>query len=228
MPPSPPPVAPVVVRSTFNFANGTEGFAVDIADYRPGMETGSTGINLVIDSRALPPPLADKRGLFVGATNRSDDLFTFIWREVSGLAPGQQYRIDTELTIATNVPTDCVGVGGSPGEGVAIKTGATPVFPQAAITPPPDGNIRVNFEKDRGPLAVGGNQVFTIGDFSGGQGTCNNGIYALKTLRAAEDRRPVITTDAFGRLWYVIGTDSGFESRTEIYYLDGAATFTPI
>jgi hypothetical protein len=50
----------------------------------------------------------------------------------------------------------------------------------------------------------------------------------LKTLRAAEDRRPVIAADAFGRLWYVIGTDSGFESRTEIYYLDGAATFTPV
>ena len=37
----------------------------------------------------------------------------------------------------------------------------------------------------------------------------------------------LINADAQGRLWIVIGTDSGFEGRTEIYYLDGVATFTP-
>ncbi len=78
------------------------------------------------------------------------------------------------------------------------------------------------------PLPVGGNQLFTIGDFSGGGGTCTGGIYALKTLRSQGDRIPTLTADAQGRLWFFIGTDSGFESRTEIYYLEGSVTFTPV
>lgn len=224
--PPPPPPPPPVVRSAFNFANGTEGFAVDIADYRPGQESETVGIRLVSEPRALPAPLADRRGLFVGATNRSDDLFAFIWREVSGLAPGQRYRVETEVTIATNVPIGCVGGGGAPGESVAIKAGASPVRPLPA--PGPNNLVLVNFEKDRGSLLFGGDQVFTIGDFSGGSGTCLIGLYALKTLRSAEDRRPVVTADASGRLWFIIGTDSGFEGRTEIYYLQGVATFTPV
>lgn len=213
----------------FSFATGTDGFTADFADYSPGQELGDQGIRFVAEFRRLPPPLDNRLGLLVGGTNRSDDLFMFIWREVSGLVPGQRYRVETEVNIATNVPAGCVGVGGPPGEGVAIKAGASPVRPAKAPSNSPGsvGSIRVNFEKDAGPLPVGGNQVFTIGDFSGGGGTCFAGIYALKTLRSTQDRIPTLTADSSGRLWIVIGTDSGFESRTEIYYLDGAITFTP-
>ena len=77
-----------------------------------------------------------------------------------------------------------------------------------------------------GPVS-GGDQVFTIGDFTGG-GTCMGGIYRLKTLSSGADNSPIVRSDASGRLWLVIGTDSGFEARTEIYYLEGSATFTPV
>jgi hypothetical protein len=217
------------VRVPFSFANGTDNFTADFSDYSPGQEVGDQGIRFVSEFRRLPAPLDNRFGLLVGGTNRSDDLFMFIWRQVSGLVPGQRYRVVTEVTIATNVPAGCVGVGGAPGEGVAIKAGASPVAPAKAPSTSPGsiGSIRVNFDKDAGPLPVGGNQLFTIGDFSGGGGTCNGGIYALKTLRSQGDRIPTLTADAQGRLWFVIGTDSGFEARTEIYYLEGTATFTP-
>ncbi len=213
----------------FSFATGTDGFTADFADYSPGQEIGPNGILFQSEVRRLPAPLDNRFGLLVGGTNRSDDLFMFIWREVSGLMPGQRYRVATQVTIATNVPAGCVGVGGPPGEGVAIKAGASPVKPAKAVSNSPGsgGNLRVNFEKDAGPLPIGGNQVFTIGDFSGGGGTCNQGIYALKTLISPADRIPTLTADSIGRLWIVIGTDSGFEARTEIYYLEGAVTFTP-
>jgi hypothetical protein len=214
----------------FSFASGTDGFTADIADYPPGQDTDPLGILFNSEVRRLPAPLDNRFGLLVAGTNRSDDLFMFIWREVSGLVPGQSYRVVTEVTIATNVPAGCVGAGGSPGESVAIKAGASPVKPAKAVSSAPGagGNYRVNFEKDAAPLPVGGNQVFTIGDFSGGGGTCGQGIYALKTLRSPDDRIPTLTADSAGRLWIVIGTDSGFEDRTEIYYLEGAVTFTPV
>jgi hypothetical protein len=209
----------------FSFAANTDGFTADFSDYTPGAELGDQGIRFVSEVRRLPAPLDNRVGLLLGGTNRSDDLFMFIWREVSGLVPGQRYRVETEVTIATNVPAGCAGVGGPPGEGVAIKAGASPVQPAKAVNA--FNRVMVNFDKDAGPLPVGGNQVFTIGDFSGGGGTCLDGIYALKTLRSPADRIPTLTADANGRLWIVIGTDSGFEARTEIYYLEGAATFTP-
>ncbi len=217
------------VRILFSFAAGSDGFTADFADYSPGMETSPNGILFQSEFRRLPPPLDNRFGLLVGGTNRSDDLFMFIWREVSGLVPGQRYRVETEVLIATNAPADCVGAGGAPGEAVAIKAGASPVRPAKALSTSPGSlnTFRVNFDKDAGPLPVGGNQVFTIGNFAGGGGTCTQPIYALKTLRSPADRIPTLTADANGRLWLVIGTDSGFESRTEIYYLEGSATFTP-
>ncbi len=208
----------------FSFAAGTDGFTADFSDYSPGMELGDQGIRFVSEFRRLPPPLDNRFGLLVGGTNRSDDLFMFIWREVSGLVPGQRYRVETEVLIATNAPAGCAGVGGPPGEGVAIKAGASPLRPAKAVI---QNRFVVNFEKDAGPLTVGGNQVFTIGNFAGGAGTCLQPIYALKTLRSLADRIPTLTADAQGRLWFVMGTDSGFESRSEIYYLEGSVTFTP-
>jgi hypothetical protein len=209
----------------FSFAAGADGFTADFSDYSPGMELGEQGIRFVSEFRRLPAPLDNRFGLLVGGTNRSDDLFMFIWREVSGLVPNQRYRVETEVLIATNVPSNCVGVGGSPGEGVVIKAGASPVQPAKAVT---QNRFFVNFDKDAAGLPTGGNQVFTIGNFAGGGGTCNQGIYALKSLRSPPDRIPTLTADANGRLWVVIGTDSGFESRTEIYYLEGSVTFTPV
>ncbi|HEX8622245.1 MAG TPA: hypothetical protein VF718_09745 [Allosphingosinicella sp.] len=213
------------MRVPFSFAAGTDGFTADFADYSPGQELGPAGIQFESEFRRLPAPLDNRFGLLVAGTNRSDDLFMFIWREVTGLVPGQRYRVATEVTIATNAPAGCVGVGGPPGEGVAIKAGASAVRPAKTVNAA--NNVRVNFEKDAGPLPVGGNDVFTIGDFAGGGGTCNQPVYALKTLQSPDNRIPLLTADSSGRLWIVIGTDSGFEARTEIYYLEGAVTFTP-
>jgi hypothetical protein len=208
----------------FSFAAGTDGFTADIADYRPGQETGEAGMKFVSEFRRLPPPLDNRFGLLLGGTNRSDDLFMFIWREVTGLAPNRLYKVDTDVMIATNIGRNCVGVGGSPGEGVVIKAGASPVRPSTSLV---SGTYRVNFEKDRNPLPIGGDQVVTIGNFANSTEICSGGSYELKKLSSTGTRSGMVTSDAAGRLWIVIGTDSGFEARTEIYYLEGSVLFTP-
>jgi hypothetical protein len=216
----------------FTFANNSDGFAADFAEYSPGQELGDAGIRFQSEVRRLPPPLDNRFGLLVAGTNRSDDLFMYIYREVTGLVPGQRYRVQVDVTFATNVPSGCVGVGGAPGESVGIKAGATRVQPAKRI----EGN-RIVTDIDKGNQAQSGREMVLIGDFSGGGGTCTAGEYRLKTLTTASPPPPpnpappadalLVTADASGRLWIVIGTDSGFESRTEIYYLEGAATFTP-
>jgi hypothetical protein len=99
---------------------------------------------------------------------------------------------------------------------------------------------RVVSSVDKGQQVTSGREMILIGNFAGGGGTCTAGEYRAKSLSTASpEPQPVpappppadallLTADAQGRLWIVIGTDSGFEGRTEIYYLEGFATFTPV
>ena len=219
----------------FSFAAGQDGFTADFSDYSPGMEVGDQGIRFLAEVQRLPPPLDNRMGFLVGGTNRSDDLFMYLYRPVTGLVPGQRYRVRVDVTFATNVPPDCVGIGGSPGESVAIKAGAATVQPSKSVV-----NNRVVTSVDKGNQQTSGREVIRIGLFAGGGGTCSNGEYRLKTLSTATpEPSPVpinppppadallLTADSAGRLWIVIGTESGFEGRTEIYFLEGSATFTP-
>jgi hypothetical protein len=58
-------------------------------------------------------------------------------------------------------------------------------------------------------------------------GPCVGTDYQRKQLSSA-GIGPVVTARAGGTLWIVIGTDSGFEGRTELYYLDGKAELVPL
>jgi hypothetical protein len=194
---------------------------------------GEEGIRFVSEFRRLPPPLDNRFGLLVAGTNRPDDLFMYIWRPVTGLVAGQRYRVRIDIEFATNVAEDCAGVGGEPGKAVLIKAGASDAEPAKRIEAG-----RVVTDIDNGDQATSGVEMVVIGDFTGGGGTCTAGIYRLKTLSTAApqpiDVLPppadalLVTADAGGRLWIVIGTESGFEARTEIYYLEGRAIFTPV
>lgn len=219
----------------FSFASGPDGFVADFSDYSPGQEIGDIGIRFVSEVRRLPEPLATRTGYFLAATNRSDDVFMYIWRPVTGLVAGQRYRVAVDFTFATNVPPNCVGIGGSPGEGVALKAGASAREPVKSVV-----NSRVQLSVDKSNQQASGRELINVGSFAGGGGGCtdNQGIYQLKTLSTANPaQRPgltpppldalLVTADPQGRLWIVIGTDSGFEGRTEIYFLEGIATFTP-
>jgi hypothetical protein len=195
---------------------------------------GDTGIRFTSEHRRLPAPLGNRFGLLVGGTNRSDDLFMYIYRPVTGLVPGQRYRARIDISFATNVPPDCVGVGGSPGESVYLKAGATAIQPAKATQ-----NNRVISSISKGNQSQGGSEIIVIGNFAGGGGTCSNGEYRVKSLSTASPQQLIpptaaplpnallLTADSAGRLWIVIGTESGFEARTEIYFLEGTATFTP-
>ena len=54
----------------------------------------------------------------------------------------------------------------------------------------------------------------------------HNREYRLKTLDNAN--RPLnVATDSEGRLWLIVGTDSGFEGLTRLYYARISYTLTP-
>lgn len=218
-PPGPPPPANTV-RLDFNFINGLDGWEAAYADYALGQEAS---IGFAFGHERLAPPLNNISGFYLAADNRSDDLFMYITRRLEGLVPNRRYRVAIEVDIATNVPLGCAGAGGPPGESVYVKAGAVGVRPDRVIQ---NNFVRVNF--DKGNQSTGGANAGVLGDISQTTpgGGCLAAPYERKTLTTGANG-PFVTSDSSGRVWLVIGTDSGFEGFTKLYYLDGTAILTP-
>jgi len=110
-----------------------------------------------------------------------------------------------------------MGGGGPPGAGVVFKIGAVAVQP--ATTADALGWLRMNFDKDSLGLA-GGADMLTVGDI-GNTLPCPSPGYQPKTLTRNGFST---TTSADGSLWLILGTDSGFEGTTTLYYDSIVAT----
>lgn len=195
---------------TFEFMNGTEGWAGDFADY-PNEPNVDDFYKLEFSHSTLPSPLNSSEGaLRQSGDNHSDDLFMFIKTKITGLEPNTDYQIDIEIEIATNAASGSVGVGGSPGESVFIKAGGSTNEPMKVLDHS-DNHYRMNI--DKGNQSQDGANMKLIGDFANGTDLDE---YKLKILKT---NTPVnVMSDSNGLLWIIIGTDSGFEATTTIYY----------
>jgi hypothetical protein len=215
-----------VVTSSFDFAAGPQGWVSGFADYPAGQEAF---YELVADYRPLPPSLAaDRSALYISGDNHSDDLFMFYKRRVAGLDAAARYEVRLEVEIATDVPTGCGGVGGSPGESVYVKAGAGQFEPTTASDAL--GHLRL-VDFDKGNQAVGGSNALVLGNVANSQPceVSSEGIvrrWELKTLRTPAAL--AIRADDHGAVWLLVGTDSGFEATTSLYYTRVIATFAPV
>ncbi|NNM76978.1 hypothetical protein HJG53_08700 [Sphingomonas sp. ID1715] len=201
----------------FSFANDSNGFQASAADYATGQEAA---VALAAAPERLPSPLAALSGYAVSAANPSNDVFFYIWKLVSGLTPNTSYNVTVSVHFATNAPPNCPG---SPGENVTLKAGAVAIAP-ANVTQ--GGQVSVNF--DKGNQGSGGANAAVLGSFAqtAAAGTCAAPLFAEKTL-STSGAPPRVTSNANGQAWLVIGLDSAFAGSTKVYFLDGAATFSP-
>jgi hypothetical protein len=193
-----------------DFTLGSQGWMAGFSDYPVGQEKF---FELDAGYRPLPAPLdAMGSALFITGNNHSDDLFMFYKGKIGGLEPGKSYRASFTVEFATNVPQGCVGIGGSPGESVFVKGGASEVEPVAVNA---GGYYRMNV--DKGEQSNGGASAVVLGDVANSQ---DCGIKApqweLKTVSGGGAVE--VTADAEGSLWLFVGTDSGFEGTTSLYY----------
>lgn len=212
------------VTLNFDFEGGTQGWVADVSDYSEG-EAEIIDFEARIDS--LPDEIdANGRGYFVTSSNRSDDLFVFLKRElgpVHGLVAHQTYAVRYTVTIASNAPSGCIGAGGAPGEGVYVKVGATAVEPEPLE---PDVNGYIALSVDKGTQSIGGPAATVIGDIANGE-ECDdptNAQYVSIELSGEHE----VTTDENGNLWLLVGTDSAFEGITTMYYQRIRVILTPV
>ncbi|MCY4647173.1 MAG: hypothetical protein OXE73_09890 [Gammaproteobacteria bacterium] len=202
----------------FDFDEGSQGFVAGFADYPPAHEEI---YELTSGHRALPPPLESQSGLFISGVNRSDDLFMFFKGSIDGLTPGASYGVEVSVEIATSTPAGCFGVGGAPGESVWIKAGVTAEEPVAVME---DSYLRMNI--DIGSQSSSGTQAVVLGNVANSRPCEQSREWELKALES-ESTPAGITVADDGRVWLLMGADSGFESRTEVYFTRAAVTLTP-
>jgi len=196
------------VEFSYAFDSDAEGWTVEFADlpvdYDPSI------YELESDYRPLPHGL-EGSGIYVQGHNRSDDLFMFLKRQVGGLTPGATYAVSVSIDLATNVPTGSFGIGGSPGSSVFVKAGASTIEPDTFEDR--IGYLRMNI--DKGNQARGGESMAVLGNVAHPE--VQNREYRVKTLDSLD--LPVsVDADDEGRVWLVVGTDSGFEGLTSLYY----------
>ena len=207
------------VSLTYDFAESDHGFNAGFADlpkdYVPEQ------YDLFSGRQALSANLGSGQALFISGTNRSDDLWMYWKKKVTGLVPNALYDVSIDIELASKYSEGLVGVGGAPGEGVTVKLGATSIEPLAIVDK--DGWLRMNI--DKGNQSNGGANLAAVGDVAKPEDGTNNYALLHRSNRLAN---VTAKADASGSLWLAVGTDSGFEGKTELYYTKLGAVLVPL
>jgi hypothetical protein len=96
---------------------------------------------------------------------------------------------------------------------VFLKAGATTQEPETEVQEEASADyLRMNI--DKGNQSQDGTHMYNIGTI-GIEG--DEFVYEL-TTRGNEGRPLEVSTDTDGALWLIVGTDSGFEGLTVLYY----------
>lgn len=187
-----------------------QGWVGDFADYPEG---DSMAYDLLFKHDTIPTGTSvnsTNYGLLISGNNQSDDLFMFIKKKITGLRPNTSYEILFNVKVASDAPTGAVGIGGAPGESVYLKAGASVVEPKKELI---DGMYRMNIEK--GNQSEEGADMLNIGHVGVSATTTK---FTVITRNNNSSNGFMLTTDPAGELWLIVGTDSGFEGKTTLYY----------
>jgi hypothetical protein len=192
-------------------------------DYPDGSEDF---YELAAVNASLPAPWAALEGIRISGNNHSDDLKMVLLRPLDGLKPNTNYRVGLEMQFATEVPDNCVGVGGSPGESVYLRLGAAAVKPEAVLQ---DGYRSANL--DLGNQANAGEDAVPVGNMANGadESLCGDPDKPWRLKRVSTGEQVFeVTSDDSGRIWVYGMSDSGFEATTTWYLTEFVARLAEI
>lgn len=210
----------LVLRWDFN--EGSGGWLASFTDY--GLETGD--LQRLAEIRRLPEEVDSSRyGFFLQSMNRSDDIFMFLKRPLThemGLEANTCYSVTIDVELLSNAPEGCFGVGGPPAEAVTLKAGVSRIEPIPTLV----GDY-VDISVDKGQQVTGGRDAGVIGHIGNGR-ACDEDGRPFVFLHRVYHHPEVVTSRPDGTLWLLVGTDSGFEGLTELYYYSIQVTLRPL
>jgi len=196
------------IQHVFDFRNGRQFWRGAFADVFRNPDVSQ---ELEWGMRRLPGSVGEGQGLFIKSINSTDDTFMYVTRPVSGLEPGT-YQVRFDIRFASNAPSNCSGIGGAPGESVFLRAGATPIRPRARVDE--EGIMRLNV--DHGQQGSRGKAASLAGNIANGR-DCD-GTLRYVSLRRRHIHTALVRTNAEGMMHLIVGTDSGFEGTTALYY----------
>lgn len=164
-------------------------------------------------------PNETKYGLKLSGINRSDDLFMFLSRDVGGLTPNTTYDVKMSFAMYTDQKGGSVGTGGAPAESVFVKAGIVNTEPKTVEEKKAGSYYRMNV--DIGSQSNSGEDAKVVGNIKKPDPD-KEGFQ-----RVDFDYSATVTSNAQGKIYLLIGTDSGFEGISTLYYSDIQVTGTP-
>ncbi|WBS01550.1 hypothetical protein OU994_25255 [Pseudoduganella sp. SL102] len=208
------------VLVTQDFKVETGGWTGESSDYT----TETAPANVVFELRDISQYGAtykDTKAYFISGTNRSDDLLLYVKKQITGLAVNTEYTFTVpSMNLLSNAHSGCMGVGGAPGESVWVIAAASPTEPKPVTT---NGDTRLNI--DHGNQAAPGAASMMLGNIANGLPCDGKQTYASKLVTNNTGIR--VKTDGEGKVWVLLGIDSGFEATTGIYLQNVTMTFVP-
>jgi len=214
----------LVLRWDFN--EGTGGWLAGFTDY--GLYN-PVDMQRVAEIRRLPEEVDSTRfGYFVQSFNYSDDIFMFLKRPLPsslGVKPGMRYSVTVDIEFLSKEPSGCFGVGGSPGDSVTLKAGVTAIEPLPVLV---GDFVEINIDKSN--QVSGGRDAGVVSDIGNGRPCDNDDQNRPWVALHRVYHHPEIVTSRpnDGGLWLLVGTDSGYEGLTQLYYYSIQVTLRPL
>lgn len=168
----------------------------------------------------LPPELqTEGTGFVVQGNNHSDDMLMYLIRRIGpedGLSPQTVYTVSIEAEVASN-GKNCFGIGGSPG-GLTFEMGASAKDPTRPVIV--DGNVVF-------PAGIRTKTFFTESTTDNGNECSMDEVPQFKLIQRTSHTANY-KSNANGELWLMVGTHSGFEGFSALYYTRINAVLTPV
>lgn len=196
---------------SYDFETSTEGWLSGFADLPL---SGRDIFELEAGHATLPEPLDTQEGaLRISGHNRSDDLFMFWKRPITGLQPETTYEITFSVAMASQYPQSSAGIGGSPGGAVHFKVGAVTGEPMLVEETVGSRDYH-RLDIDKGNQSQSGEDMRVLGTVG-----IPGEEFTYQLITFSNKAQPTtVRTDTEGTCWVIIGTDSGFEGKTTLYY----------
>ena len=200
-----------------DFAQDAQGFEAFFSDYPQGEEAF---FQLMSKYDALPEEFGAKNGWYLAGNNHSDDLIMAIKGSISGFKANTLYSVSLDIEFLTNTPSNCVGIGGAPGESVYVKLAAANQEPDNDIE---DGMYRIT--TDIGFQAQSGSEGVVVGNLASGIDCDEITDFSYHQKQLSTEFPIDVMSDDDGKIWLLAATDSGFEGFSSIYITKLTATF---
>jgi hypothetical protein len=211
-----------VLALHYDFGAGASGWTAGFADY--GVVQTPQLMEIDAKIAALPAELGSSAtGFMIQGNNHSDDLFMFLARSLGpgdGVVAGRSYQASFTVVFASNAQEGCIGIGGSP-DSLWLKVGLLSREPKVIV----DGGQYV-MNVDKGAQANSGPAGTVLGTV--GNGHDCNGSTSYVSLERSGPFAAHVQADSGGHLWLLVGTDSGFEGLSRLYYRKIDVRLTPV